>query len=205
MSDWDTETAERYAQRYGDYPTNRLAVNALDLAADSTIVDVGCGTGSALRNAAARVSAGTLIGVDPVPRMIEIAREQTAGHPACPRIAFHEGRAEQLPLDTASADVVLAFDSFDHWADKPRGLHEIRRVLRRHGRLAVVKDGGVPGGLHARKAFADLLTNAGFEVLREREIAEADVWFTLWECSAGGVAMARGYQSPARLPGLGRI
>lgn len=183
MNDWDTETAEWYAEKYGEYPTNRLAVEALHLAADSTIVDVGCGTGSALRHAADQVTNGTLIGVDPVPRMLEIARDRTASHPASTRIAFHQGAAEDLPIEDAVADFVFAFDSFDHWKDKLRGLSEIRRVLHSSGHLVIVKDGGVPGGTKARQAFFDALARAGFTVIRERQIEMTDVSFTMWECS----------------------
>ena len=86
MPEWDSETAEWYAQNYGEYPTNRLAVDALDLPEDAVIVDVGCGTGAALRHAAVKVRRGHLIGIDPVPRMIEIARERLEGHPAAARI-----------------------------------------------------------------------------------------------------------------------
>lgn len=185
MSDWNAETAEWYARQYGDYPTNRLAVAALDLAADATVVDVGCGTGSALRHAAARVTTGTLIGVDPVPRMVEIAQEQTASHPAAERIAFYQGAAEELPVADAIADWVFAFDSFDHWEDPARGLAEIRRVLRPGGTLVVVKDGGVPGGADARQAFVKTLAAAGFTIAAERHMEGADVTFTMWTCGIG--------------------
>jgi hypothetical protein len=46
MSDWNAETAEWYAANYGEYATNRLAADALEVAPDAVIVDVGCGTGS---------------------------------------------------------------------------------------------------------------------------------------------------------------
>ena len=100
--------------------------------------------------------------------------------PASERIAFHEGSAEHLPLETAVADVV---DSFDHWTDKREGMREVRRVLRSGGRLVVVKDGGVPGGTQARQAFTGILSNAGFDIATEQVIEEAGVSFILWECS----------------------
>ena len=129
-------------------------MEALELEPDSVVVDVGCGTGSALRHAASAVTEGSLIGVEPVPRMIELAQEQTESHPAAPRIEFRLGPAEDLPVDDAAADVVLAFDSFDHWQDRARGLSEIRRILRPAGRLIVVKDAGVPGGsLRREKSY----------------------------------------------------
>ena len=184
MNEWDAETAEWYAANYGDYATNRLAVEALDLEPDSLVVDVGCGTGSALRHAASTVTQGSLIGVDPVPRMIELAQERTAGHPAAPRIEFRLGSAEDLPVDDSAADVVLAFDSFDHWQDKTRGLSEIRRILRPAGKLVVVKDASVPGERGARRALVDALARAGFVVSWEEQIEGDEVRFTLWVCEA---------------------
>ena len=41
MSAWNTETAEWYAAKYGEYATNRLAADAVDVAPDAVIVDVG--------------------------------------------------------------------------------------------------------------------------------------------------------------------
>jgi len=186
MNEWNAETAEWYAANYGEYATNRLAVEALELEPGSVVVDVGCGTGSALRHAASAVTEGSLIGVDPVPRMIELARERTAGHPAASRIEFRLGAAEDLPVEDAVADVVLAFDSFDHWQDEARGLSEIRRILRPAGRLVVVKDASVPGERGARRAFVDALARARFVVSREEQIEGDDVRFTLWVCEAAG-------------------
>lgn len=182
MSEWTSETAEWYASRYGDYPTNFLAIDALRINDGMTVVDVGCGTGSALRHAASRVQNGRFIGIDPVPRMVEIAREQTAGHPAADRITFCEGSAEKLPVSNASADLVLAFDSFDHWQDKVRGLNEIRRVLQPRGELVIVKDGGVPGGAKARQAFENALAKAGFDIVHREKIESKAVSFAIWVC-----------------------
>jgi ubiquinone/menaquinone biosynthesis C-methylase UbiE len=180
MSEWNAETAEWYAANYGEYATNRLAINALKFEPDAVIVDVGCGTGAALRHAAHRVPRGTLIGIEIIPRMIEIAHERTASHQYQSRIEFREGSAEKLPVDDAAADLVLAFDSFDHWQDKSRGLSEIRRVLRPAGQIAVVKDGGLPGGKKARQGFLDELKRSGFDVISEQHLDGEDVSFTLW-------------------------
>jgi len=184
MNDWNADTAEWYARKYGEYATNRLAADALDLTPNSVVVDIGCGTGTALRHAAAKVTDGALIGVDPVPRMIEIARDRASGHPAELRIEFRVGSAEDLPVGDNAADVAFAFDSFDHWQDKGRGLAEIRRILRPAGRFVVVKDGGVRGGAKARDAFVDALARAGFAVSKEQQISTGGVSFTMWVCGA---------------------
>lgn len=183
MSNWNAATAEWYAQNYGEYPTNRLAVDRLHLAPDATVVDVGCGTGAALRQAAQQVTKGALIGIDPVARMVEIAREHSAGHAAAERMEFRQGSAEDLPIEDARADYVFAFDSFDHWQDPMQGLSEVRRVLRPGGQFVVVKDGGLPNGSAARQAFVQALDVAGFNVDKEETITEGDISFTLWICS----------------------
>lgn len=182
MPEWNSETAEWYASRYGDYPTNTLAIDHLSLSDGATIVDVGCGTGSALRHAATRVINGRFIGIDPVPRMLDIAREQTVGHPAAHQISYLEGSAESLPVPDACADFVLAFDSFDHWQDKARGLREIRRVLHPQGAFVVVKDGGIPDAAKARQAFVGALANAGLNIDSEEIIDGQGVSFTMWVC-----------------------
>ncbi len=186
MTEWTAETAEWYATHYGEYATNRLAVDAIEVAPDAIVIDVGCGTGSALRRLAPRVPDGRLIGVDPVPRMLVIARERAAADPNGHRIEFVEAPAERLPFEDDVADVVLAFDSIDHWEDRDAGLLEVVRVLRPGGRLAVVKDGGLPGGDRAVRAWRAALGRAGLTVQREDVLAEGDVACTLWIC--GGVA-----------------
>ena len=182
---WSTETAEWYAKEYGEYATNRLAVDALDLSPDAVIVDVGCGTGAALRHAAPRVPNGNLIGIDSAPRMVEIARERKATHPHGDRISFREGLAEALPVDDAFANVVFAFDSYDHWQDKRLGLAEIRRVLKPAGQLIIVKDGGVPGAEEAPQTLLDDLGRAGFEIIKRQECKSEGVSLTMLLCAPG--------------------
>ena len=183
MSVWNSESAEWYAEHYGEYPTNRLGLDSLELPPDATVVDIGCGTGSALRHASDRVSHGILIGVDPVARMLEIARDQTMAHPAAARIAFRQGAAEDLPIETASADFVLAFDSFDHWQDQGRGLQEVHRILKPRGRFVIVKDLSLPYGREAQDALVEALAEARLEVLDTQILEENDVKCKRWICS----------------------
>ena len=198
MGGWDAETAEWYAEKYGEYATNRLAVDEVTIPADAIVVDVGCGTGAALRHAARYVTVGRLVGVDPVPRMIEIAREKTAGHPGADRIEYRVGAAESLPVEDDSADLVLAFDSMDHWDDRGRGLAEVKRVLRPGGRLLVVKDAGVPDSKAARETLADELRQAGLDVIEHRDVHSEGVRFGLWVCVNGAADCKPSCRCPGR-------
>lgn len=182
MSNWNAETAEWYAKKYGDYSTNALGVKDLNLAPDSTVVDIGCGTGIALRYASEKVTDGILIGVDPVPRMVGIASEQTEEHIARARIFYYVGFAESLPLKDQSADFVFAFDSFDHWSNHPQGLSEVRRILKSSGQFVVVKDGGLPNRSEAKSHFKNYLIESGFTVADEKDLQDGKVKCTRWIC-----------------------
>ncbi len=164
---------------------DRITIERLEIAPDSRVVDVGCGTGAALRHAAAKVTGGTLRGFDPVPRMVEIARERLAEHPAAGRIEIDVAPAHELPIEGDSADLVLALDSYDHWGEgQADGLAEVRRVLAAGGRFVIVKDGGVPGSDDSRDAFVSEVEAAGFVVQEEESIAAEEVAFTMWICVA---------------------
>lgn len=182
MTEWNSETAEWYAANYGDYPTNRLAVAQLDLPDQSTIVDVGCGTGSALRYAADKVTKGKLIGIDPVPRMIEIAKDLTKEKETGYQINFKIGSAEDLPVEDSTADIIFAFDSIDHWDDIQRGLKEIQRILKPGGRFIIVKDFGVPGSKQSLKSLEHNLETTSFRIVDKNEIKSDEVNFALWTC-----------------------
>ncbi|MCB2199486.1 class I SAM-dependent methyltransferase [bacterium] len=175
MPEWTNETAEWYAKQYGEYETNRIAMDALAIPKQGIVVDIGCGTGAAIRHAATLSAAARFIGIDPVPRMIEIAHERLVGFPHADRIEFRLGSAEELPFEDHSADLIVAFDSFDHWEDKQKGLNEVRRVLERDGEVAFVKDQSVPGRAEDWEAFKRQLGTAGFRVQREENLAGTEV------------------------------
>lgn len=182
MSEWNAEAAEWYAENYGEYATNRLGVDALELDSVSTVVDVGCGTGAALRHLASKNKEATLIGIEPVERMIQIAKERLRDDPNQPQIEFRQGTAESLPVDTSTVDLVLAFDSFDHWNEQEIGLAEVRRVLRSRGKFVVVKDGGIPDRVESRTLLLKQLSKAEFTIEREEDFELEGVEFTLWVC-----------------------
>jgi ubiquinone/menaquinone biosynthesis C-methylase UbiE len=96
------------------------------------ILDLGCGTGRFSQALATRFDA-EVVAVDPSHKMLEIAR----GKSHEPRVRYEEGRAEAIPLEAASADMIFTSMTFHHFADRALVGRECRRVLRPGGVLVV--------------------------------------------------------------------
>jgi ubiquinone/menaquinone biosynthesis C-methylase UbiE len=98
------------------------------------ILDVGCGTGLLLAQAAERFPEAKLTGVDATEEMIRVAR--SSAPPEAP-VEFLQAAAESLPVEPGSFDLVLTTMSFHHWADQPAALREVHRVLAPNGLFAL--------------------------------------------------------------------
>jgi ubiquinone/menaquinone biosynthesis C-methylase UbiE len=100
------------------------------------ILDVGCGTGINILEAARVLGpCRRLVGVDLAPGMVAEARRKAsiAGVPA----TFMVGDAERLELEDASFDLVIC-NSVYHWfPDRQRAVAELARVLRPGGQVLV--------------------------------------------------------------------
>ena len=155
----------------------RLAADLAEVTAADRVVDVGCGPGTAAREAARR--GAQVWGVDPAPVMLRLARLASLGRG---RITWLEGVAEALPLPDGAATVLWSISSVHHWPDLTGALAEAYRVLAPGGRLLAIERQRAPGttGMASHgwteaqgKAFAGLCDAAGFVESRV-EIAQVD-------------------------------
>ena len=107
------------------------------LRAGETVVEVGSGAGFDAVLAAQQVGAtGRVIGVDMTPAMLEKARANAA-HLGLTNVEFRKGYIEELPVDDASADVVISNGVINLSPDKEAVFREIARVLKPGGRLQI--------------------------------------------------------------------
>ena len=101
-----------------------------------TVLDHACGAGMDLLLAARRVGeAGRAIGVDMTPAMCEEARQGANEAGLADRVAIREGMYEELPVESASVDVVVSNGVLNLATDKRQVLREVHRVLRPGGVL----------------------------------------------------------------------
>lgn len=127
--------ADDYARYRGGFPAElfeRLAEKAGGRLERLRILDVGCGTG-ALSNEFAR-RGGEVLGVDPSGELLKQA-EKTARDEDL-KVRYLRGKVERLSFHEASFDLATAGRCWQ-WLDRDRAAHELRRVLRPGGFLAI--------------------------------------------------------------------
>jgi ubiquinone/menaquinone biosynthesis C-methylase UbiE len=123
-------TAREYELGRPEWPDELIerVARDLDLGADSTVLDLGAGTGKLTRALVARF--GRVIAVEPDDAMRGVLEEVVPAAEALP------GRAEAIPLPRNSVDAVFTAEAF-HWYASDETVGEIVRVLRSRGGLAI--------------------------------------------------------------------
>ena len=148
-----------------------LAISLTAVGPEDDVVDIGCGSGAAVRRAARR-GASSVVGVDPATVMLRVARLLgRSSRRNGSAVRYVDAAAEALPLADGSASVVWALATVHHWRDLDAAVGEVRRVLRPAGRFLAVERHSEPGstGLASHgwtddqaHGFADLCRAAGF-------------------------------------------
>ncbi len=108
----------------------QLVLNGLELAAQSAVLEIGCGVGRLLCRIAARGSISKIIGIDIAENMIQFAEPHC---PVSPDVELHVNSGADLSMiQSSSVDFAYSNDVFIHIADSAvvrTYLLEIRRVL----------------------------------------------------------------------------
>jgi ubiquinone/menaquinone biosynthesis C-methylase UbiE len=101
------------------------------------VLDLGSGAGIDVLLSARRVGPnGFAYGIDMTDEMLELARkhQQEAG---ATNAEFRKGEIEDLPIDSATIDVVISNCVINLSTDKPAVFAEMYRVLKPGGRIGV--------------------------------------------------------------------
>jgi SAM-dependent methyltransferase len=131
--------------------------------AGRVVLDLGCGTGFHLPRFAE--TAARVIGVEPHPGLLQLARRRTRRVDPPDRVSLLSGTAQEIPLPDASVDVVHARWAYFFGPGCEPGLAELDRVVRRGGTALIIdNDGGRSTfGAWFRRGYPHLPTPGAIE------------------------------------------
>ncbi len=108
-------------------------ISLLNIKPNVHFLDIGCGTGWAVGQAANLVDGqGLFYGVDLSPKMIEKAKSNFIGKD---NFRFIQANSESIPLDDDFFDAIICTNSFHHYLHPVKALKEMHRLLKSSGRL----------------------------------------------------------------------
>jgi ubiquinone/menaquinone biosynthesis C-methylase UbiE len=179
-----------FYQRYVVPPLTHLAMRQQQLlpfrkqiigSAEGRVLEIGVGSGLNLPLYGA--AATSVIGLEPSPEMLRMARQRASTAPV--PVTLLDASAEAIPLDAQSVDTIVTTWTLCSIPNAARALAEMRRVLRPGGALLFVEHGRAPepgvarwqdridplwsklaGGCHLNRKMDDLVTGAGFRIER---------------------------------------
>jgi ubiquinone/menaquinone biosynthesis C-methylase UbiE len=171
----------------GQRPATVRLAELVGFTGTERVLDVGSGLGGPSRYLAwhygCRVS-----GVDLTAEFVRVAEMLTQRTGLVDKVDYRQGSALDLPFKEQSFDVVWSQNAAMNIADRERLYREMRRVLRRGGKLALQEVAAGPGGpphypvawardpsisfLFSPEATREKLEEAGFRVLEWQDTTE---------------------------------
>ena len=182
FDEWATAGRDRGMEER-HWHTAKIALEMLPVEPGETVLDLGTGSGYALRALRER-SIGRGYGVDASAEMISNAASYTDD----PRIGYLLADFEHLPFEPARIDHAFSMEAI-YYADVEAALTEVRRVLRPGGTFYCAVDYyadnphtlgwdefiEVPLARLSREEYRRAFENAGFAVAGQRNIPDREI------------------------------
>ncbi len=106
-------------------------LNKISIPDKSSVLDVGCGSGNALKILYAN-NVKKLYGIDLSGLMIKKAKKKLSYN-----AVLKTAGVENIPFKDNFFDYVFSFESFHHFSDPDIAIKEMRRVLKKNGKLII--------------------------------------------------------------------
>lgn len=164
-------------------PAAEKLVVRMDLAADDSVLEVGCGEGWLCRRLAGICTEGAVVGVDVSDEMINLARSKAAD---AGNLMFAVGAAEEIPWAEDYFTRVVSIESAYYWFSLERAARELFRVTAYGGRVFLLlsyyqenphahhwqEHVGFPFRLMSAQEWTEMLTNFGFQQVATERIVD---------------------------------
>ncbi len=158
-------------------PENAETLDLLGLADGDRILEIGCGHGATLFDAAGRTVDLKLTGVDFSDVMLSVARRRNRQFIEAGRVAVDHGDSARLPYRDSTFNKIYSVHTVYFWAQPEAHLREILRVLAPGGQFVLGFRPGddpafqaqFPAAIYHIRRLAEieaLAVNCGFDAVR---------------------------------------
>ena len=113
-----------------------LALQEMKLTNGCSVLDIGCGTGWAVRNISEKFPFVRVLGLDLSQGMVLEARLKLEKEK---ENRFLNADAEALPFVSNSLDYIFCTSSFHHYSSAHLALLEFKRVLKPYGKMILIE------------------------------------------------------------------
>lgn len=127
-----------------DVRWRKKAIKLVGIAEGQTVLDLACGTADMMIEMDTRVVGVNLIGGDFSYNMLKIGADKF------PKGSFSVSDAHMLPFKDESFDRITISFGFRNVTDKPKGLAEMHRVLKKGGKLCILEFSQPEGFIFSR-------------------------------------------------------
>ena len=111
-----------------------------DIKDGESVLDVGCGSGMAIKRIADKYERVNVYGIDYSETSTALSKENLSKYIEDGRAHISCASVEELPYEDESFDAVYTVESFYFWPDHIKGLKEIKRVLIPGGKFLLIAD-----------------------------------------------------------------
>lgn len=131
------QVAPAYDKRWKGYVFSSLSFlkEWMHLAGNEKILDVACGTGVLEELIVKEHPSQSMTGVDISENMLNVAKRKLAAYSS---VTFFHAAGTNLPFADDTFDLVVCASSFHYFDDPVSSLQQMKRVLKRGGRLIIL-------------------------------------------------------------------
>ena len=125
----------RYLDR-ANQQGNQLVLETLNIAKDSTVLEIGFGGGDLLIKIAQQLQNGRLFGVEISDAMFKHCQQRIRNE-FNDKVSLHMGSVEDLPFEDEIFDRICSVNTLYFWPDLDAGIKQICRALKSDGRCVL--------------------------------------------------------------------
>ena len=127
------------------YVINKIILSDTGKSSEITVLDIGCGGGTAVKSFSDHHSVLKVCGIDCSADMVKLSQKTNHRRIENGTVEIQTADVSELPFSDNSFDLITAFDTINFWPDHHQAVKEIYRVLKKSGIFFIINAYPKPG------------------------------------------------------------